>query len=62
MPKQSKKRKPGSPKLAEHEVTGKIVPVRFIGVEYERVVESTREAEKVDSQWVRSILSAAMGA
>ncbi len=60
MPKQPKKRKPGRPKLAEHETKGKIVPVRFTESEYDRVSEAARKADKTVSQWVRSILSAAI--
>jgi len=59
MPKQPKKRKPGRPKLEEHEAKGKIVPVRFTGAEYERVVEAARKADQTVSQWVRAILSEA---
>lgn len=59
MPRQPKKRKPGRPKLAEHETKGKIVPVRFTGAEYERVAEAARKASQTVSQWVRSTLAAA---
>lgn len=60
MPRQPKKRKPGRPKLAEHEAKGKIVPVRFTGAEYERVADAARRADKTVSQWVRSMLAAAV--
>jgi predicted HicB family RNase H-like nuclease len=60
MPKQPKKRKPGRPKLAEHEAKGKIVPVRFTGAEFERVAAAARKAEQTVSQWVRSTLNAAV--
>ena len=62
MPKQPKKRKPGRPKLAEHEAKGKIVPVRFTGAEYERVAKAAHKSDKTISQWVRSILNAAVEA
>lgn len=61
MPKQPKKRKPGRPRLAQHEAKWKIVPVRFTESEYDRVTEAARRAEKTVSQWVRSILAAATG-
>lgn len=60
MPKQPKKRKPGRPKLAEHEAKGKIVPVRFTAAEYDRVSDAARKAQQTVSQWVRSTLSAAV--
>ena len=62
MPKQPKKRKPGRPKLAEHEAKGKIVPVRFTGAEYQRVLEAAQKADQSVSKWVRSMLNAATGA
>jgi len=62
MPKQPKKRKPGRPKLAEHEAKGKIVPVRFTGAEYVKLSQAAQKAEKTISQWIRSILNAAVEA
>ncbi len=60
MLKPPKKRKPGRPKLAEHEAKGKIVPIRFTGAEFERVATAARKAEQTVSQWVRSTLNAAV--
>jgi hypothetical protein len=64
MPKQPKeqKRKPGRPKLAEHEAKAKIVPVRFAAEEIERIAEAARKADQTVSQWIRSTLNAATGA
>ena len=60
MPKQPKKRKPGRPKLAEHEAKGKIVPVRFTGAEYDKLSHAARKSDKTVSQWIRSTLAAAV--
>ena len=62
MPKQPKKRKPGRPRLAEHEVKGKIVPVRFTAAEFKRVATAAQNAKQTVSQWVRSTLNAAVEA
>jgi hypothetical protein len=61
MPKLPKKRKPGRPKLAEHEAKGKIVPVRFAAEELERVYRAAEKADQTVSQWIRSTLAAATG-
>jgi predicted HicB family RNase H-like nuclease len=62
MPKQPKqiKRKPGRPKLAEHEAKAKIVPVRFAAEEIERITKAAQKAEQTVSQWIRSTLAAAV--
>jgi hypothetical protein len=62
MPKQPKqiKRKPGRPKLAQHEAKAKIVPVRFASEEIERITRAARKADQTVSQWIRSTLSAAV--
>jgi len=62
MPKQPKqsKRKPGRPKLAEHEAKAKIVPVRFAADEIKRIADAARKADQSVSQWIRSTLNAAV--
>jgi hypothetical protein len=61
MPKQPKpaKRKPGRPKLSEHEAKAKIVPVRFATEELERIQDAANSANQTVSQWIRSTLNAA---
>lgn len=61
MPKQPKKRKPGRPKLGD-QAKGKITPVRLSEAEYLRVVAAAQKASQTVSQWIRSTLSAAVGA
>jgi len=62
MPKQPKqsKRKPGRPKLAEHEAKAKIVPVRFAAHEIKRIADAARKSDQSISQWIRSTLSSAV--
>ena len=57
MPKQTKKRKPGRPKLPKDQAKGKIVPVRFTAVEIERITVNARNAKITVSQWIRSTLA-----
>ena len=60
MPKQPKvKRKPGRPKLSEHEAKGKIVPVRFAADELERIYRAAESSNQTVSKWIRSTLSSA---
>jgi len=62
MPRQpkEKKRKPGRPKLPKREAKGKIVPVRFTGMEIERIGAAAQKADQTVSQWIRSTLATAM--
>ena len=53
-------RKPGRPILPKDEAKGKIVPVRFTGAEYDRMVQAARKAEQTVSQWIRATLSEAI--
>jgi hypothetical protein len=62
MPKQSKKRKPGRPKLPKEQAKGKIVPVRFAAEELDRVVKAAEASNQTVSQWIRGTLNAATGA
>jgi hypothetical protein len=59
MPKQSKKRKPGRPRLPKDQAKGKIVPVRFSMEEIERISNAAQTANLTLSGWIRSTLSAA---
>jgi len=52
-------RKPGRPILSKDEAKGKIVPVRFTGAEYDRLVEAAQQAQQTVSQWIRATLSEA---
>jgi hypothetical protein len=58
-PKQTKRR-PGRPKLAEHEAKAKIVPVRFAANEIDRIAKAATKANQTVSQWIRSTLNAAV--
>ena len=63
MPKATeKKRKPGRPKLPKGSAKGSIVPVRFSPEDRRRVEAAARANGQSVSEWVRSTLSAAIGA
>lgn len=62
MPKATKPRKPGRPKLPKGTAKGSIVPVRFSPEDRKRVEAAARASGQSVSEWVRSTLSAAIGA
>jgi len=62
MPKQPKPKKPGRPRLAKSEAKGTIMPVRLSPGERKRVEAAARASNQTVSAWVRSTLSAAIGA
>jgi predicted HicB family RNase H-like nuclease len=55
-------KKPGRPKMAKGEAKGSIVPVRFSPEDRKRVEAAARASGQTISAWVRSTLSAAIGA
>lgn len=61
MPKQTKPKKIGRPRLPKGEAKGQIVPVRFSAHEVARIsAAATANGMKV-SEWIRSTLNAATG-
>ena len=61
MPKKTKPKKPGRPRLPKEQAKGKIVPVRFASEELERILEAAESNNQTVSQWIRSTLAAAVG-
>jgi Holliday junction resolvasome RuvABC DNA-binding subunit len=53
-------RKPGRPKLEEHEAKGKIVPVRFKADEIEKIIKAAKKQNLTVSEWIRSTLASAL--
>jgi hypothetical protein len=61
VPKQTKP-KMGRPRLPKGEARGRIVPVRFSADEVKRIEAAASAKDQKVSEWIRSTLSAAMGA
>lgn len=61
MHQQKKTRKPGRPKLPKGEAKGRIVPVRFSGDDLEAIASAAKASKQTVSEWIRSILTAALG-
>lgn len=57
-----KTRKPGRPKLPKGAAKGSIVPVRFSPEDRRRVEAAAKASKQTVSEWIRSTLSAAIGA
>jgi hypothetical protein len=63
MSQQPKKaRKPGRPKLPKGEAKGKIVPVRFTAEDLKAIETLARQSKQTVSEWIRSMLNAALQA
>jgi hypothetical protein len=60
MPKQSKPKKPGRPRLAKGAAKGSVVPVRFSLEDRKRVEAAAKASKKTVSEWVRSTLLASI--
>jgi len=59
---QPKPRKVGRPKLPKGDAKGRIVPIRFNATDLKRIESAARAGHKTVSEWIRSIVSAAMEA
>jgi hypothetical protein len=59
MPKTTKPKKIGRPKLPKGEAKGRIVPVRFNAEEVERISAAAGANNPKISEWIRSTLNAA---
>jgi hypothetical protein len=62
MNQQKKTRRPGRPKLPRGEAKGHIVPVRFANGELKAIEAAARTKGQTVSEWIRSILEAAIHA
>ena len=60
MPSQPKPKKPGRPKLPKGAAKGKAVQVRFTMEDFKRVTGAAKARKQTVSEWIRSILNAAM--
>ena len=61
MPKATKPRKPGRPKLPKGAAKGSIVPVRFSSEDRKRVEDAAKANSQTVSEWIRGTLKAAIG-
>jgi len=62
VPKQTKPKKMGRPRLPKGEAKGRIVPIRF-NVHDLKLIESAAKAnQKTVSEWIRGAITTAMGA
>ena len=60
MPKATKPRKPGRPKLPKGEAKGKIIALRF-DPDYLKQIDAAAKTGKLNrSQWIRNTLDAAL--
>jgi hypothetical protein len=60
VPKPTKPKKIGRPKLAKGEAKGKIVPVRFNPEDLKNVMAAAKASNKTLSEWIRSTLNVAI--
>ena len=60
MPKQTKPRPVGRPKLASHEAKGKIVPVRFTAGDIDKIEKAAKAKGQTVSHWIRTTLTEAV--
>ena len=58
MPKTTKPKKVGRPKLPKGEAKGRIVPVRFSAEEVNRITAAANASNQKLSEWIRSTLKA----
>ena len=59
MPKATKPKKMGRPKLPKGEAKGRIVPVRFSAEEVQRITKAANAKDQKLSEWIRSTLNEA---
>ena len=59
---QPKPKKIGRPKLPKGEAKGRIVPIRFNTADIKRIEAMARANEQTVSEWIRGVVSSAMGA
>jgi len=55
-------KKIGRPKLPKGEAKGRIVPIRFNANDIKRIESAAKANQKTVSEWIRSVVSSAMGA
>ncbi len=60
MPQLKKPRKVGRPKLPKGEAKGRIVPIRFANRDWKAIEATAKEKGQTVSEWIRSILGAAL--
>jgi hypothetical protein len=59
---QKKVRKPGRPKLPKGEAKGRIVPIRFNAQDIKRIESAAKAKDQTVSEWIRGLVSMAIGA
>lgn len=62
MPRPTKPKKMGRPKLASGEAKGRIVPVRFRADDLKAITAAAKRSDQTVSEWIRSTLHAAIQA
>lgn len=62
MPKETKSKKMGRPKLPKGDAKGRIVPIRFNASDLKRIEAAARASQKTVSEWIRGTIATAMGA
>ena len=60
MPRPTKPKKVGRPKMAKGEAKGKIVPVRFNAEDLKTVTAAAKASKQNLSDWIRSTLHASL--
>ena len=59
---QPKPKKMGRPKLPKGEAKGRIVPIRFNSHDIKRMETAAKASGKTVSEWIRGLVSGAIGA
>lgn len=62
MSKPTRAKKIGRPKLASGEAKGRIVPVRFRAEDLKAITAAAKKNDQTVSEWIRSMLHAAIQA
>ena len=62
MPKVTKPKKIGRPRLPKGDAKGRIVPIRFNANDLKRIESAAKASEKTVSEWIRGIVATAMEA
>jgi hypothetical protein len=62
VPKATKPKKIGRPRLPKGDAKGRIVPVRFNANDLKRIESAAKASEKTVSEWIRGIVTTAMEA
>jgi hypothetical protein len=60
MPRPTKPKKVGRPKMAKGEAKGKIVPIRFNADDIKKVTAAAKASKQNLSDWIRSTLHASL--